>query len=643
MKTHLRGRGLVVDRRDPVPADLAGGDHPDRRHPGLADRHLRGHGGAGLQPEQPLPVRPGAGHRHRRRRRDRRGRERRAQPAPGPLAQGRGAPDHGRGRRGAARHRARALRRVHPGRADLRHPGPVLPPVRGDHRGLDPDLLHRLADALAGPVRAAAQAARGAPQAVARSPPRSAGSSTASTGCSTGWPPATAGSPRRLVRLQRRGARGLCRADRARGLPVPARAHRLHPGAGPGLPHHGHPAAAGRLDGAHRQGRARGDASSRSSVEGTAHTARLRRLRRRHLHQRARTAAPSSSPSSRSRSGSRTAATTTDRSWPTCASSWRACRRRSSWSSTPPPVRGIGTGGGFKMYVEDRRGRGLQALEAATQELVGRANQEPGLASVFTLFNTRTPKVYADIDRAKAEMLGVPVQQRVRHAQRLSRLVLRQRLQLSGPHLPRAGAGRRPVPPRRARHRQPQDPERRAATWCRSARSRPSATSPAPTACRTTTSTPRPRCRGPRPRASRPARRSPPWSALASEVLPDGFGFEWTELAYQEKLAGNTAIYVFIASVVFVFLFLAAQYESWLLPLAVILIVPMCLLAAITGVLFRGPGQQHPGPDRPDRAGRPRRQERDPDRRVRASSARTRARPGSRPRSTPPGPACGRS
>ena len=75
---------------------------------------------------------------------------------------------------------------------------------------------------------------------------------------------------------------------------------------------------------------------------------------------------------------------------------------------------------------------------------------------------------------------------------------------------------------------------------------------------------------------------------LAGEVLPDGFAFEWSELAYQEKLAGDTAIYVFIASVVFVFLFLAAQYESWLLPMAVILIVPMCLLAAISGVLFRG-------------------------------------------------------
>ena len=66
-------------------------------------------------------------------------------------------------------------------------------------------------------------------------------------------------------------------------------------------------------------------------------------------------------------------------------------------------------------------------------------------------------------------------------------------------------------------------------------------------------------------------------------MLPDGFGFEWTELAYQEKLAGNTAVYrLRRLAVVFVFLLLAAQYESWLLPLAVILIVPMCLLAAIT-------------------------------------------------------------
>ena len=76
--------------------------------------------------------------------------------------------------------------------------------------------------------------------------------------------------------------------------------------------------------------------------------------------------------------------------------------------------------------------------------------------------------------------------------------------------------------------------------------------------------------------------------ALAEEVLPSGFSFEWTELALQEKLAGDTAIIAFALAVVFVFLVLAAMYESWLLPLAVILIVPMCLLAALVGVGFRG-------------------------------------------------------
>ena len=75
---------------------------------------------------------------------------------------------------------------------------------------------------------------------------------------------------------------------------------------------------------------------------------------------------------------------------------------------------------------------------------------------------------------------------------------------------------------------------------------------------------------------------------LAAERLPDGFGFQWTELAYQEKLAGSSGLFVFAASVVFVFLVLAALYESWALPLAVILIVPMCLLAAVSGLTWRG-------------------------------------------------------
>lgn len=75
---------------------------------------------------------------------------------------------------------------------------------------------------------------------------------------------------------------------------------------------------------------------------------------------------------------------------------------------------------------------------------------------------------------------------------------------------------------------------------------------------------------------------------LADEVLPEGFSFEWTELAYQEKQTGNTAFIAFGLAVLFVFLLLAAQYESWILPLAVILIVPMCLLSAMVGIDIAG-------------------------------------------------------
>ena len=75
---------------------------------------------------------------------------------------------------------------------------------------------------------------------------------------------------------------------------------------------------------------------------------------------------------------------------------------------------------------------------------------------------------------------------------------------------------------------------------------------------------------------------------LAAETLPDGFTYEWTTLAFQQMRAGNTAVFAFMLAVVFVFLVLAAQYESLTLPLAVILIVPMSLIASITGVLLRG-------------------------------------------------------
>ena len=106
---------------------------------------------------------------------------------------------------------------------------------------------------------------------------------------------------------------------------------------------------------------------------------------------------------------------------------------------------GIGNAGGFRMMVEDRAGRGPQALQDAAYAMMGRAAQTPGLVQVFSLFETSTPQLYLDIDRTKAQMLGINVSDVFCGAADLSRLVLRQRLQPVRPHLPRHRAGRLPM------------------------------------------------------------------------------------------------------------------------------------------------------------------------------------------------------
>jgi len=107
-------------------------------------------------------------------------------------------------------------------------------------------------------------------------------------------------------------------------------------------------------------------------------------------------------------------------------------------------------------------------------------------------------------------------------------------------------------------------------------------------ACRATISSTLPRCRGSRRRASPPVRHCSAWRSLADQVLPRGIAFEWTDLAFQQQQRGTPTILVFGAAALFVFLVLVAQYESWKLPLAIFLIVPMCLLASVTGLLARG-------------------------------------------------------
>ena len=123
-------------------------------------------------------------------------------------------------------------------------------------------------------------------------------------------------------------------------------------------------------------------------------------------------------------------------------------------------------------------------------------------------------------------------------------------------------------------------------------------------------------------RASVRKTRSTSWRSVANADLPASMAFEWTEMAFLELMAGNTAMIIFGLAVVMVFLVLAAQYESWSLPLAVILVVPMCLLSAIIGVQHGQDGYQHFHADRLCRAGGSGQQERDSDRRVRQTEAR---------------------
>jgi hydrophobe/amphiphile efflux-1 (HAE1) family protein len=253
----------------------------------------------------------------------------------------------------------------------------------------------------------------------------------------------------------------------------------------------------------------------------------------------------------------------------------------------PPSVPGIGTGGGFKLYVQDRAGRGPRALEQAVGAITAQANRTPGLVQVFTLFNTSTPQVYADIDRTKAEMLGVPITRFFDTLSTYMGSTFVNDFNILG-RTYRVTA-------------QADNPFRQTVRDVENLRTRSSAGDMVPlgavAAFREITGP----YRVPRynlfPAAEVQGATLPSFSTgqaigamenILATTLPAGFGYEWTEIALQEKIAGNTTTVVFSLAVVFVFLLLAAQYESVLLPLAVILIVPMCLLAAIGGVLLRG-------------------------------------------------------
>jgi hydrophobe/amphiphile efflux-1 (HAE1) family protein len=253
----------------------------------------------------------------------------------------------------------------------------------------------------------------------------------------------------------------------------------------------------------------------------------------------------------------------------------------------PPSVPGIGTGGGLKGYVQDRAGRGLPALEGAVWAVAGIAMQTPGFTQAFSLFNTRTPQLYADIDRTKAEQLGVPISRVFEALSIYMGSTFVNDFNILG-RTYRVTA-------------QADNPYRLSMRDVANLRTRSTSGDMVPIGSVATFENTTGAYRVPRynlyPAAEVQVGLAPGFSSgqgiaavekIAAERLPSGFGFEWTEIALQEKLAGSTAFIAFGLAVVFVFLLLAALYESWLLPLAVILIVPMCILAAMIGVTFRG-------------------------------------------------------
>jgi multidrug efflux pump len=254
----------------------------------------------------------------------------------------------------------------------------------------------------------------------------------------------------------------------------------------------------------------------------------------------------------------------------------------------PPPVQGLGTTGGFKLYLQDRGGQGYDALAKVTADVLTQARQQKelfGLAT-YTTFQNGVPQLYADVDRVKAKRQGIP----------LSNIFSTLQAYLGSTYINdfnKFGRTFRVYAQAEAQYRaHPEDvanlktrnangdmvpigsistikfvtgPDRVAHYNVYLASDINSQAAPGYSSGQATSAMER---------------------VLAS--LPNGYGFEWTELTFQQKSAANAAVLVFPLCVLLVFLILAAQYESWSLPLAIILIVPMCLLSSMLGVKLTG-------------------------------------------------------
>ncbi len=258
----------------------------------------------------------------------------------------------------------------------------------------------------------------------------------------------------------------------------------------------------------------------------------------------------------------------------------------STFILTPPAVRGIGVGGDFRAQVQDRVGLGVHAIEKYTNLIVERAKKSEAIADAFTTFSVDSPQLYVDIDRERAQKLNVPISSvfetmqynlgsiyvndfnilnrvyRVKvQAEGQKRSDLRDIYNLKVPTVRGANVPLGSV----ADVRRIIGPARVSRFNLYPCAEVIGALAPGHSTGEAIAEI----------------------EKIAAEVLPDGMGIEWTDLAFQEKRMGNTSIYVFALCVVFVYLMLVALYEDWKLPMSVILVVPLVLLFAIIAVLGR--------------------------------------------------------
>ena len=249
----------------------------------------------------------------------------------------------------------------------------------------------------------------------------------------------------------------------------------------------------------------------------------------------------------------------------------------------PPSVQGLGTIGGFRMQIEDHAGLGPDALYKATQAVIAKARQDPSLAGIFSSYQIGVPKIHADINREKARAQGVALGDLFETLQvYLGSLYVNDFNRFGRTYQVNVQADQR-------FRLQPED-ILKLQTRNQSGQMIPLG------AFVTVDETTGPESTnhyngdltaeingGPAPGYST-GQAQAAIERIAHEELPNGMSFEWTELTYQQILAGNTAVFIFPICVLLAFLVLVAQYESWSLPLVVILIVPMCLFSALAGV-----------------------------------------------------------